>query len=69
MPATHEHYDDGSAIEVRCEPDDPPSDGVWRDPWDAPLSEEELESGRLLGDVISHEDDGDNGLYLLGIDR
>jgi hypothetical protein len=41
--------------------DEPPKSGEWVDLHDEPLTEEEMEKGRILGEDTDIEDDDDNG--------
>jgi hypothetical protein len=56
-------YNDGSEVEIVCEPEDPPKSGVWvdghvhADEMDAEM----IAKGNMLGEVIDIDDDDDNG--------
>jgi hypothetical protein len=57
-------YDDGSAVEVEIEPEDPPSSGKWVDHeefFEDP-TDDELAEGERLGHEIDVDNDEDNGL-------
>lgn len=56
-------FNDGSEVEVVCEPDDPPSSGEWVDSEDLIQNPtpEELAMGEVMGQAIDVDDDEDNG--------
>lgn len=56
-------FNDGSEIEVVCEPDDPPRSGEWVDSEEmiANPTEEELVLGEVVGQAIDVDNDEDNG--------
>jgi hypothetical protein len=57
-------FDDGSIVEIECEPDDPPRSGEWVDSHDAleNPTNDELHEGEHHGREIDIDDDEDNGL-------
>lgn len=56
-------FDDGSEVEVVTPVEDPPRSGVWVDaePSTVPVTAEEAELGRYLGEAIDVGDDEDDG--------
>jgi hypothetical protein len=53
---------------VYLEPDEPPSSGTWVDSHDVlgNLTQEEIDAGQRLNELIDLDDDDDNGLQHIG---
>jgi hypothetical protein len=60
---TDQVYDDGSEVEVRLPPEEPPKSGVWVESHvnATDLDEDEIGRGNALGELIDVDDDEDNG--------
>lgn len=56
-------YDDGSDVEIECEPEEPPQSGDWVDSEEMihNPTDEELARGEFLGAAIDVDDDYDDG--------